>query len=527
MKSDKNQIISLRFLILMSLLLLVIGLYSVHPTVKIAPEENFKSVKKIITKKNNNYIQVSKPVEKKEKIKFVNKEIKTETITPSYTYNSMLDELKQYPSKNISSLTAIINKIIKNKGYRENLIKVKVDDTISQGSYTAAYFDIPSGEIHVNKDILYKLSTKETVAILAHEIEHFDTVAKLVRVMGEDEFLQFMQKNNIKNINKEFWSKAAKQAYIRGFKPEYYKEALQRYINQNRLDLISIYADLYIISEKIRNPIEISAYNLSDYIIDYYNLPKNEGMLRNIVKEFNNTDWIVYNISKENKYLKNERIALFDYFLINPIINSDGKYKKAFEYCVTQGNSDLTQFWKTYKNNNKSLFNNNQRIDKETYNNIIRLLKEAQKEGKKKLTPQDITNALKYKTYTLLPNLLFNNSIKQLENCATDFIKYGKENNTLSSEDELKLILILICIENKIYTHTTEQTPSLYYLKLPKVLEDIYQPKNKAQKYFFIYNNQAFKNRYKAIKEQQANYTEQMLLTKLIEDNRLYNNAAK
>ena len=57
---------------------------------------------------------------------------------------------------------------------------------------------------------------------------------------------------------------------------------------------------------------------------------------------------------------------------------------------------------------------------------------------------------------------------------------------------------------------------------MPVILEEMYKPKNKAQKYFFIYNNPAFKKKYK-----EGRYTEQELLTKMIEDNRLYNNAVK
>lgn len=523
MKSKKDKQLSLSFLILISILLLVIGIYIIYPNKKnISVETEQSQSKKVIINNQSTFKVTTKPSAKgkQEKVKFLNKDIETKPIAPSYTYNNMLDELKNYPAS--SSLHIIINRLIQNKGYKQDLVKVKIDETTSIGSYNAGYFDILTGEMHINKTVLYKSNTKQIIPIIAHEIEHFDTIAKLIKSMGEEQFWQFLQTNNINKINKEFWIKASKQANAKNFKTEYYKEALERYIKHTRLDLISVYADLYIMSEKIRNPIEVSAYNISDYIIDYYGLPKNEGFLRNIVKEFNKTDWLVYNISQKSQYLKNERIAIFDYLLMKSIVKSKGKYKTAFDYCVKNSNSDLTQFWKTFKNDNKSLYNPNQRIDKETYENIVNLLKETQKEGAKELTPQEITEALKYKTYTLLSNLLYNNSIKQLKNNASDFLLYGKENNTLSSEDELKLILILICIENKIYTNTGEPIPKLYYLKLPVILEEMYKPKNKAQKYFFIYNNPAFKKKYK-----EGRYTEQELLTKMIEDNRLYNNAVK
>ena len=282
-----------------------------------------------------------------------------------------------------------------------------------------------------------------------------------------------------------------------------------------------------MISARTQNPIEIIAFNVSDYISDYYKLPKDEGMLRNITNEFNKLDWQVYKISKKNKNLENERIAIYDYLIMKALIKSKNKYKIAYEYCTKDGKGDLSQFWRTFKNENKSLYNTNLRMDKETYNNVINILQEAQKEGEKELSPKEITEALKYKTYTQLSNLLYNNSMKQLATSAIDLLEYGKENNTLSSKDELKLIFILICIKNKIYSNAEEKLNSLYYLKLPTSIEKIYKPKNKNQKYNCIYNNPEFKRILQEKKTQNPRITEQELLLNMLEENRLYYNVIK
>ena len=203
MKSEKEKLLSLKFLILISIMLLVIIFYAINPTDNKIINKKINFEDKIEKSKNDIEIRTAtknkyenKESEIKKTVGKTTKEIIiSEAEIPQNSYNVLLDELKIYPSKSNTGILAIINRLIKFKGYKPDLIKITEDEPNPKGNYTAAYFDIISGEMHINKDVLFKLSTKQIIPILAHETEHFDTIAKIIKSMGEEEFFALMKKN--------------------------------------------------------------------------------------------------------------------------------------------------------------------------------------------------------------------------------------------------------------------------------------------------------------------------------------------
>lgn len=441
-------------------------------------------------------------------------------------FNRLLDNMVQYPAKSIASVETIVNKILEYKGYPKNTIRIVSDEksglqSHTQGSYVAAYFNMQTGNIHINKVPLYSLRMPEIIAILAHELDHFDKISKVCKSMGAENFIKMLEDNKMKDINTEFWRRAPLNADISNFNSEYYKGAILRYITQGSIDLTSTYADLYRLSEHMRNPLELSAYEVSDYVFDYFNVPNQEGPLRKLISKFNSVDWAIYNLIKDNKIISRQRIAFFDYFFMQAILDSDSRYRDIYYNCINEHNGDMTNFWLMFENANKSLYSKNTQIDRQTYANITQLLERTEANAKVNLTNDIVCKALKYKVNTLLNNIVFPNAVKNIQNAASDYIQYIHKMKVSNPKDELQMILILICFENELYRNNTrEKLSSLYYLKMPEILNKEYELLNKNQKYHFIYNNQAFQDEMNKRKASNPSLTEQTLLIDLLFESR-------
>ena len=442
-------------------------------------------------------------------------------------FNNLLQSLEQYPPKNLASVETIVNKILVYKGYQPYTLKIETDEkdelkSQTQGSYVAATFNFQTGNIHINKVALYSLRIQDIVAILAHEIDHFDKIAKVCKSMGADNFIKLLNDNKMKDVNTSFWQRAPLRTNINGFDSQYYKDALVRFLSQGDMDLASTYADLYRLSEYMRNPLELSAYEVSDYIYDFYGIKKYEGPLQKLISKFNSVDWAIYNLVAKDNILSNQRIALFDYFFMQAILTKHSKYRKVYEQCLNNDNGDMTKFWIAFETDNKTLYSKYSQIDKETYANIMSLLELTEQKTKTGLTENVVENALKYKVNTLLNNIVFPNAVKNIKTAASDYIQYAKKANTKNPKDELKMILTLICIENELTKNKTLKLPSLYYIKIPDVLMNAYKVTNDNKKFHFIYNNEAFKEEFTTRKASQPSLTEQTLLSDLIYENRLF-----
>lgn len=441
-------------------------------------------------------------------------------------FDNLLAELEQYPPKNLTSVESIINKILAYKGYPSNIIKIVTEERdqlkeTTQGSYLAAAFNIQTGCVQINKAALYGLRIQDTVALLAHELDHFDKIAKVCKSMGYENFIKLLNENKMTNVNASFWEKASQKASLKDFNSDYYKQALLRFLGQGQIDLASTYADLYRLSENMRNPLELSAYEVSDYVYDFYGIKKQEGPMQKLITKFNGVDWAIYNLVAKNNILSNQRISLFDYFFMQAILEKHPKYREIYKQCISAKNGDLTSFWLAFEKDNNSFYTKNSQIDAATYANIMSLLDKTEENAKRGLNDTVVLNALKYKVNTLLNNIVYPNAVKNIKEAATDYILYAKKSGKKDSKDELKMILTLICIENELTKNSTAQIPSLYYIKIPKVLSEEYGSINK-KKYNFIYDNEAFKNEFNERKVVNSSLTEQKLLADMIYENRLH-----
>ena len=148
---------------------------------------------------NNNEIQNS--------IEQYNKYEKTEQ-----TYNELLDRLKEYPEQSTNSIEQIVNRLLEYKGYYPNTVEVTYDSinqerAKTQGSYMIAQFDFKTGKMIISKEKIYELDIKTIIAILAHELDHFEKLAVVCKSMGVENFANFLNEYKIRNFGKKQVSK--------------------------------------------------------------------------------------------------------------------------------------------------------------------------------------------------------------------------------------------------------------------------------------------------------------------------------
>ena len=537
----KEQPISLRFLFIFTAFIIVFFVYATTPNdmKKIKQTKTFEEMLEYTNDSISNKTIEENAIEKNVVLpKEISYQKQETTYAPQQKYTvekkkrinyrddsdflELLDNLKKQPAMSTSSAEVIVKEILKYKGFPEYCVNVVIDDENTkqktQGSYVAAYFNISTGNLHVNKEVLYQTSIEQTIAIIAHELDHFEKNAQICKSMGTAAYAKLLTDNKTLGLNVSFWDNAQKYADISNFNAPQYKDALVRYLSQGSIDLTSSYSDLYRLSEHIRNPMEISAYEVSDFIFDYYGVPNEEGPLKKLVEKFNSLDWTIYNLIAKDSLLKDERIAFFDYFFIQAILSTYPQYKEKYNNCLESGN--MTEFWLAFEKDHESFYNKNMQLDEKTYNSIFNLIIKTESIAKQGINNNIICSALKYKTNTLLANIVFPNAIKFIKEAANDYLKFINQNNIFSPKDELNMILTLICIENNITTKNQEEI-SLYYLNLPTEIESLYGIKGKNRRYHFIYKNEAFQNLLKEKKLQNPDITDQQLLLSLLKDKKL------
>ncbi len=419
-------------------------------------------------------------------------------------YGRLLDSLKLAPYQSSYYVNIIVDQLLRFKGYPQGIVKVVSKNINKQNikdpnSYLVANFDIRSGKLNLDERILGQLDSTTLIAVLAHELDHFDKIASVCRYMGVDEFEALLNRNGIYNVDTPFWRIASSFGKTKGFNGKHYEEALERFISQNQINQTGAYSDFYKLSENVRNPLEISAYKESDYVFNHYGITVQEGQLQKLVKKFNDIDWAIYNKIQSNNLLKDERISLFDYFYAQAILSQMPDLESLY-------NSNIIAFWNAYKTKINS---------SSDYTMLITLLNNTETRIKKNITEEQIIEALQNKIDTLRYSKLDENSFNNLEKTIKNYLNLTKKNNIIDDEHELLYSILLICLENKLFKNSSNTELSLYYLEMPEFLVERNNIKNKKQKYLAIYNNPAFK------RSKPAQLSEENYLIELLNKNRL------
>ena len=470
-------------------------------------EELTKTSKEITT------IQKSEYEENKRRVltQYSDEEIITNS---SNTYERLLDALKSSPYQSTYYINIIVDQLLTFKGYPKGTIKVKRTDLNNsrakiQGSYLVANFDVVTGTLNIEEAILNQLPSTTIIAVLSHELDHFDKIASICRYMGVDQFEALLNKNGIANVDTTFWRIASTFGKTQDFNGEYYKQALERFISQNKLSSIGTYTDFYRLAENLRNPLEISAYEQSDYVYNHYGIKVQEGPTQKLVKEFNDIDWLIYNQIQTNSVLRWERIAVFDYLFANAVIEQIPDLKSTYNSCINLKDGDLTAFWNAYKSKLKNFYSYNGQLNANEFATLMSVLNSVKAQATKNISQENLTQALANKINTIKDSPLTEEEISDLKRSAENYIILEQNKET---KQVLICKLILLCIENNLTKDNMNEQISLYYLKFPS---SISSGKNQKQELLELYNHPSFKA------EKPSYQSEQEYLIELINKHRL------
>ncbi len=436
----------------------------------------------------------------------------------AYDYDVLLDSLAIYPSTNIQSVQIIVNKLLKFKGYPEGTVQVIEKNQNNKylkfhENYDVVNFDFYSGYMTVNSKSLFGLRNKDLIAILEHELDHFDKLANTCKYMGAKEFNNLFYQNNI-YINSIFWEKASKFAKGKDFNSRLYEEALKLFIKQEKPT--NLYSELYKMSENKKNPFETSADKAEEYVYNHYKIKHDEGPIKRLIDKFDNVNTSVSNYVKRTPGIQNEEIAIFDYYFAQAILSKMPQFNNLYNNCVKNRNGDMTNFWDAYKSSLNKFYKKEAALDKETYDKIYDILDETERQIKTPLSKEETAQALKFRINTLISNLVYPNATKDLSVIIKDYLKFIKKSEITDNVQELKCILLLLCMENDLTTIHPNSEISLYDLVFPEEITSLYEIEDvKKGRYMFIFNNPAFQS------GKPENKPEQDYLIDLLNKNRI------
>ncbi len=532
MRRNKEQLISLKFIVFLLFLFIVLVLYISYPNDLKKLKEN-KSFDELLeySKQKKPFYNVEKPnPESGESTNItVKNSYSSKDFEPEETYTKtvvaekkskadktdfykLLDELKQNNIISENSIRYISNKLLNLYGYPDDLTEISIEKGDLEDKRIVR-FEIGSGEIVVNTK--QNTDIKRYIAELAKEIDYMDKLANIRKSAGAETFKSILEDNKITNINTIFWQKAAEEADNTEFNSGVYTIALRNLLSINSQNQKSFYADFEDLEKKINNPIEISAENVYNEVIKYYKLTAEDNYTKEIVNRFKSIDSKIKDLVSTTKGIAREKNTIFDYLYAQAIIKIIPELNSSYINCINRKNGNLSDFWNAYEKEAEN-FHTKGVLNEKSYKKISAILEETEARIKKGITSDDILAAYGQKISTIAANPIYKAEEKDLREIITDYLSYIKEENiTTDSALELKSIVILVCIENELSTSKNTDKLSLYYLKFPQEIRNLYKITTNKNKFIFLYNNPAFKS------QKTEGMTDEKLLLKLIDENRL------
>jgi len=512
-KNPNNKAVSLKFIISVFAVLTALLFYISYPsdTVKkgkksfseqLEYNSSPQSVKEIqdkyrIKKQNKNTIEAyERNIEAAQADKPAPPE-KYDPYAKIKSYNLLLDELSKYPSQSEYTAVNAVKKLLEFKGYPGNIIKISFSNTSRKPLHTSAScmfadFDFLSGTLSINKKRLRSLDTNTILAVLAHELDYFDKLAKIRKTAGTEEFAKIFSNAGEKEPDEKFWENAALYADTNNFISDLYVNALKKLLSEN-LNMPNFYGYFYRLSENMLNPLEISAYKESDYVYKHFNMPEAQSDAMRISDIFNKIDLNLNELLQKIDIKNREKTAFFDYFFAEAITDYLPELKYEYNLCIENKNGSLNSFWQKYRNKYEDFYERSA-VSEQTLDDILNILNSVNEKIQKGITPARTADALQYKLNTLKSRLESRGIEQDLRITALDYLNYIRKENIENPKQELNAILAVICIDNQLYQNNSDKEISLYDLELAEELAGLYGNGNvnKKRRFVFIYNNPAF-----------------------------------
>lgn len=352
-----------------------------------------------------------------------------------------LRAISNLPKGDPNNLQKITSMFLYDMGYPKDLIKVQFFKSgISgyQGDITGGYFKLASGEIFLNP-MLAKANPGAAASIIRHELDHFQKAAQLCKSIGIQNYSKIFGADN---INTAFWQKAMNYTKVPpNFDTQKYLAGIQKFAIA--ADMTSPYHIYSARTDGRRNILEITAYDLSDAVYEYYKIPNNQTSLEKVANAFNSVDIKINNLSKKYPVLNNEKTGIFDYFYAKTIIQNDPSMKTVFQKSARSNN--MNAFWDADKQQRNSFYAS-EKVDPQTVSQIVQLLNSMAANIPNSLTIKQTRDILELKYTTLKSALKKTDSDKfsillNLNMTTNDYMKFLETYTINDDGTKLKLYI--------------------------------------------------------------------------------------
>ena len=387
------------------------------------------------------------------------------------------------PEHSEQSAKIITEKLLVSMGYPKDIVVLQVSN-ISQerskttGSVQMGEFNMQSGSLTFNSDALKKIDTPSLVAILAHELDHFDKALKTAKAVGVNKYLAIFPQKNPSDA--AFWNRTIPYANINNFDSAKYYNAIYRSVNMLDMDLISSYSDYFRLTEPLRNPVEVSGYSVSDKILTYYyGTPQNRGDLKRLSDIFNKVDMTVQSRAKSQPYLKRCVPAIFDYYYKNAALTLYPQFKQIYENCKNNKGGDLTDFWLQFEAVISDFYKQG-KMSAATTEKVYNLLSQTYAQSQTQLNNDKINEIFVQKIMTMSANLYSQKAKAYTSALINDYMTFLSQTSYSAPKDELHVLIAGICIDNSVFKDNKDKINSVSNLKI----RDAYKQK--------IYSNSEF-----------------------------------
>lgn len=370
-------------------------------------------------------------------------------------------------------------------GYPPNILTLQIGNISqnqgkTQGAVQMGEFNMQNGSLTFNRQALQTIDTPTLVAILAHELDHFDKSLKVAKAVGVNKYLSVFPNKNPSDA--VFWNKNIQYANINNFDSAKYYKAIYRLVNRFDMDLISSYADYYRLAEPLRNPVEISGYSVSDRILTYYyGQPQDRGEMQKLTNIFNKIDMAIQSKANSKPYLKHCVPAIFDYCYKNAGLIINPQFQSIYNECAKNKKGDLTDFWLKLEGTIPDFYKQG-KMSASTSDKVNKLLTQTYSQTNFEMTNDKINEIFVQKIMTLSSNLYSSKAQNYMATLIGDYMTFLSQTNFNSPKDELNVLIAGICSDNAVFRDNKDRVQNIGNLKI----RDAYKQK--------IYSNSEFNN---------------------------------
>lgn len=189
------------------------------------------------------------------------------TLCPKFLDNLAAD-LENLGGDTYKKIEFIRNRMLHGMGYKlsPELLKIKKMDAV----FTAS-FSVDKNTIFYSSEAKLA-SNKELIALIRHELDHFDKYAKTIKCEGFDNVQHAYSK--VLKLDRNFWTNVSNGVEIKDFDSKKYLKAIQTYANPSAYNCKNAFQQLWAQHLYCTNPLEESAYKIEKQINNHFGIQK-------------------------------------------------------------------------------------------------------------------------------------------------------------------------------------------------------------------------------------------------------------